>query len=62
MTHDTTVYNRFSQWDSPWPDDVAVAEDGRSLSYRELYRMDDSVMSKFYGRVLPVVMKEGGVE
>lgn len=51
-----------SRWGRLRPDDVAVAEDDRSLSCRSLDRMVDSVMSKFYDRALPVAMKEGGAE
>lgn len=62
MTHDTAIYHRFSQWVRRTPKDVAVAEDGRSVTYRELDRMVDSIMSKFYDRhytAVGIVMSHG---
>ena len=62
MTHDTAIYHRFSQWVRRTPNDVAVAEDGRSVTYRELDRMVDSIMSKFYDRhytAVGIVMSHG---
>lgn len=43
----TTIYSRFSQWVKSQPDSVAVTEDGRSTTYRELDRMADAIMAKF---------------
>lgn len=43
-----TIYSRFHQWASVHPDAIAVAEDGRSATYRELDMMADAIMSKFY--------------
>lgn len=43
-----TIYTRFHQWASVHPDSIAVAEDGRSATYRELDMMADAIMSKFY--------------
>lgn len=43
-----TIYSRFHQWASVHPDSIAVAEDGRSATYRELDMMADAIMSKFY--------------
>ena len=42
-----TIYSRFSQWMKSQPDTVAVTEDGRSTTYRELDRMADAIMAKF---------------
>lgn len=42
-----TIYSRFSQWVKSQPDAVAVTEDGRSTTYRELDRMADAIMAKF---------------
>ena len=42
-----TIYSRFSQWMKSQPDAVAVTEDGRSTTYRELDRMADAIMAKF---------------
>lgn len=43
-----TIYTRFHQWASVHPESIAVAEDGRSATYRELDMMADAIMSKFY--------------
>lgn len=42
-----TIYSRFSRWVKLRPDAVAVIEDGRSMTYRELDIMANSIMSKF---------------
>lgn len=45
-----TIYSRFSQWVASLPDAVAVAEDCRSVTYRELDAMANAIMSKFYAK------------
>ena len=54
-----TVYDRFSRWVGWQPNDLAVIEDGRSVTYRQLDIMANAIMSKFYAkqcRVVGVVM------
>lgn len=54
-----TVYDRFSRWVGWQPNALAVIEDGRSVTYRQLYIMANAIMSKFYAkqcRVVGVVM------
>lgn len=43
-----TIYSRFHQWAVLRPGAVAVAEDGRCATYRQLDDMTDAIMSKFY--------------
>lgn len=50
-----TIYNRFSRWVALQPEAVAVAEDGRSVTYRELDIMANAIMSKFYSKRYPAV-------
>ncbi|MDE6287480.1 MAG: AMP-binding protein, partial [Muribaculaceae bacterium] len=45
---DTTIYARFSECVENWPSNPAVIEDGRSYTYRQLDRMVDSIMARFY--------------
>lgn len=42
-----TIYSRFSRWVKLRPDAVAVIEDGRIMTYRELDMMVNSIMAKF---------------
>lgn len=54
-----TIYDGFSRWVGCQPNALAVAEDGRSVTYRELDTMSNAIMSKFYAkqcRVVGVVM------
>lgn len=54
-----TVYDRFSRWVGWQPNALAVIEDGRSVTYRQLDIMANAIMSKFYAkqcRVVGVVM------
>lgn len=58
----TTIYARFASRVAGQPDAVAVAEDGRSATYRELDAMADAIMSKFYSNHYPaigIVMSHG---
>lgn len=50
-----TIYNIFAQWVALQPDAVAVVEDGRSTTYRELDTMANAIMSKFYSKRYPAV-------
>lgn len=43
-----TIYNRFYGWVEHHPDAIAITEDGRSVTYRELDAMANGIMSKFY--------------
>lgn len=45
-----TIYGRFSHWVERQSDAVAIVEDGRSVSYRELDVMANAIMSKFYSK------------
>lgn len=57
-----TIYCRFSRWVERQPDAVAIVEDGRSVSYRELDVMANAIMSKFYSKgyaAVGVVMTHG---
>lgn len=51
----TTIYARFASRVAGQPDAVAVAEDGRSATYRELDAMADAIMSKFYSNHYPAI-------
>lgn len=54
-----TIYDGFSRWVGCQPNALAVAEDGQSVTYRELDTMSNAIMSKFYAkqcRVVGVVM------
>ena len=58
----TTIYGRFARRVAGQPDAVAVAEDGRSATYRELDAMADAIMSKFYSNhylTIGIVMSHG---
>lgn len=49
-----TIYTRFSQWVEAQPNALAVAEDGRSASYRQLNELADAILTKMSGQgVLP---------
>lgn len=57
-----TIYGRFFRWVERQPDAVAIVEDGRSVSYRELDVMANAIMSKFYSKgyaAVGVVMTHG---
>lgn len=42
-----TIYDSFSKWVDMQPDAVAVTEDGRAVTYRQLDEMADAIMSRF---------------
>ncbi|MCM1518832.1 MAG: amino acid adenylation domain-containing protein [Pseudoflavonifractor sp.] len=57
-----TVYSRFRSQVDQVPGAVAIVEDGRSVTYRELDDMADAIMSKFYDReykLVGIVMSHG---
>ena len=43
-----TIYSRFKEMVARYPDQAAVIEDGRTLSYAELDAMADAVAARFY--------------
>lgn len=45
-----TIYGRFYSWVEKQPEAVAVSEDGRSVTYRELDGMANDIMAKFYSK------------
>lgn len=57
-----TVYNKFAHWAAIQPDAIAVTEDGRSATYRELDIMANAIMSKFFSKnytAIGIVMSHG---
>lgn len=57
-----TIYIRFSHLAAHRPDATAVAEDGWTVTYRELDAMADAIMSKFYDdryATVGIVMSHG---
>lgn len=57
-----TIYSRFKSQVNSRPDDIAVIEDERNVSYGELDRRVDAILSKFYDqghRYIGIVMHHG---
>lgn len=57
-----TIYGRFYSWVEKQSEAVAVSEDGRSVTYRELYAMANDIMAKFYSNeesFIGIVMSHG---
>lgn len=57
-----TIYSRFARWVKLQPDAIAVVEDGRSATYRELDEMADAIITKFGHqpyRAIGLVMSHG---
>lgn len=57
-----TIYQAFYRWVEHQPDAVAVTEDVRDVTYRQLDTMANAIMSKFYDKEYPfigVVMSHG---
>lgn len=57
-----TIYDRFSYWTDRQPDAPAIVEDGRSVTYRELNKIANAILSKFQIDHYPfvgIVMKHG---
>ena len=42
-----TIYSRFAVWVDRNPDAVAIAEDGRTVTYGDLDAMADAILDKF---------------
>lgn len=58
----STIYCKFSEWVAAHPDEKAVVEDGRSVTYGELDDMANALMSKFYDKrysAVGIVMSHG---
>lgn len=45
---DSTIYSRFSECVENWPNNPAVLVDGSGYTYRQLDRMVDAIMARFY--------------
>ena len=45
-----TIYYKFSQWVKLQPKAMAIVEDNRSITYKELDIMANAIMSKFYSK------------
>lgn len=57
-----TIYQAFYRWVEHQPEAVAVTEDVRDVTYRQLDTMANAIMSKFYDKEYPfigVVMSHG---
>lgn len=57
-----TIYARFREMAETYPDQAAVIEDGRTLTYSELDSLIDSIMAKFYDlkpECVGIVMSHG---
>ncbi|MCM1111167.1 MAG: amino acid adenylation domain-containing protein [Clostridium sp.] len=57
-----TIYSRFRQQVGVRPDAIAITEDGRAVTYRELDRLADAILLKFYDkhyRFVGIVMSHG---
>lgn len=57
-----TIYERFHRWSGRQPEALAVTEDGRTASYKELDAMADAILAKFVDRRYPfvgIVMSHG---
>ena len=57
-----TIYSTFARWVKLQPDAIAVVEDGRSATYRELDEMADAIITKFGHqpyRAIGLVMSHG---
>ena len=50
-----TIYYRFHQLVERRPDALAIVEDGRACTYRELDKMVNAILSKFYDKCFPTV-------
>lgn len=45
---DSTIYSRFSECVENWPNNPAVLVDGNGYTFRQLDRMVDAIMARFY--------------
>ena len=50
-----TIYSRFAGCVTDRPDSIAVVEDGRAVSYRELDVIANAILSKFYTQDYPAI-------
>ena len=50
-----TIYQAFYRWVEHQPDAVAVTEDVRDVTYRQLDTMANAIMSKFYDKEYPFI-------
>lgn len=63
MTNDT-IYSRFKEIAEKYPDDPAIIEDDRTVSFSNLDAMADCILAKFYDRIpspeyVGIVMSHG---
>lgn len=57
-----TIYSRFRQQVGKQPEAIAIAEDGRKVTYRELDEMTDAILAKFckeHYQFVGIVMNHG---
>ncbi len=57
-----TIYSHFKEMVDKYPDNLAIVEDGRSLTYSQLDAMVDSILAKFYDKqpsFVGIVMQHG---
>lgn len=57
-----TIYSRFAEIARKYPDSPAVIEEGRTMSFKELDELTDSILSKFYDKnysYVGIVMNHG---
>ncbi len=57
-----TIYSHFKDMVDKYPDNLAIVEDGRSLTYSQLDAMVDSILAKFYDKkpaFVGIVMPHG---
>lgn len=57
-----TIYSRIKRQVDVQPDAIAIVEDGRSITYRELDKLVDAILAKFYNehyRFVGIVMSHG---
>lgn len=60
-----TIYARFREMVEKYPEEIAVIQDGDSLSYAGLDRLVDSIMAKFYDNkpaAVGIVMTHGAMQ
>ncbi len=50
-----TIYGRFKEMVNKYPENPAIIEDNRTISYSQLDAMINSILAKFYSQKLPFV-------
>ena len=50
-----TIYGAFKKWVNSTPDSPVVYEDGKTISFKELDRLADAILAKFYDEKYPFV-------